>query len=427
MPTQKSRARTLRDILLPECLVKQKQAHTTILKWRGLPLTILKNSLWNGLGLIIPSLVALPAIAIMARILSVETFGLFMLAFAIIGYAGIFDGGLTRAVIRSIAMHDSDAKKNQRVVGTASWAVLVLGVVAMLLVYFGAKYIAVLLNVTPASMADAVSGYKLLALVIPPYLLSLIWFAYPEGKQQFLRLSILKTMTGSLVAVLPVVGVLLEPSLVFAVGGLFVARIITLGVAYTACRMELGAVFQFDTATLQSLMRFGGWMTVSNVVSPLMAYADRFLLSNLVGADRVAFYTSPSEAVARLSVVPGAVSRTIFPLFSNLQQDAADAARAAFWGLLIVCSLLALPVFVFAKPILTLWLGQPYGVESSNILRVLVVGFVFNAIAQVPFSRLQASGEAKITALVHLSELLPYLAILILLVQMHGLFGAAIA
>lgn len=388
---------------------------------------MLKNSFWNGLGLVIPSLVAIPAMAVMARVLGIEAFGLFMLAFAIIGYAGIFDGGLTRAVIRSIAMHDSDTKQNQRVVGTASWVVLVLGMIAMSFVFFGAGRVAVLLNVTPASMADAVSGYKLLAFVIPPYLLSLIWFAYPEGKQQFLRLNILKAMTGSLVALLPVIGVLIEPSLFFAVSGLLIARIVTLSVAYLACRMDLGAVFQFDMATLQGLLRFGGWVTVSNVVSPLMVYADRFLLSNMVGADRVAFYTAPSEAIARLSVIPGAVSRTIFPLFSKLQHDAEDAARAAFWGLLIVCSLLVLPVFILAKPILTLWLGQPYSVESSGILRVLLVGFVFNAIAQVPFSHLQASGEARITAFVHLSELLPYLAVLILLVYLYGLLGAAIA
>lgn len=64
-----------------------------------------KDTLWNLLGLLVPTLVAMPAMAIMARLLGVERFGLFMLAFALLGYASIFDGGITRAIIRSVALN----------------------------------------------------------------------------------------------------------------------------------------------------------------------------------------------------------------------------------------------------------------------------------------------------------------------------------
>ena len=389
---------------------------------------MLKNTLWNVLGLVVPSLIAIPAMAIMARALGVEKFGLFMLAFSVLGYAGIFDGGLTRAVIRAVAMHDHDRTRNRLVVGTASCAVLALSLVAALLVYFGAEQITRLLNVSEASHQDAVLSFKLLAFIIPPYLLGLIWFAYPEGQQRFFQLNILKTITGSLIALLPVVAILIEPSFFYALIGLLVARVLSLAVAYIPCHRDLGShIFSFNVRTLKSLLGFGGWITVSNIISPLMVYADRFILSNVVGASRVAFYTAPSEAVARMSVIPGAVSRTIFPLFSKMQGEATSAARTAFRGLLVVCILIALPVFVFSEQILTLWLGAPYGAESSLILKVLLVGFVFNAVAQVPYSRLQAHGLAKTTALIHLWELVPYLAVLAVLLNLYGVLGAAIA
>lgn len=389
---------------------------------------MIKNTLWNILGLIIPSLVAIPAMAVTARVLGVEKFGIFMLAFSVLGYASIFDGGLTRAVIRSVALHDGDTALHRRIIGTASYAVLAISTVAMLLLYFGANYLAVLLNVSEAVLNDTVSAFRLLAFVIPPYLLSLVWFAYPEGRQQFQQLNILKTVTGSLIALLPVAGVLIKPNLVYALAGLLVARFFTLGIAYFPCNKGLGRnLFSFDTETLRGLLRFGGWITVSNMISPLMVYADRFLLSNLIGANRVAIYTAPSEAIARMSIIPGAVSRTIFPLFSKLQGGAGDHAKTAFWGLFIVCSLTALPVFIFATPILTIWLGESYGTDSPNILRILLIGFIFNAIAQIPFARIQASGHSKVTALLHLAELFPYIALLTLLVHLYGLYGAAIA
>ncbi len=268
----------------------------------------------------------------------------------------------------------------------------------------------------------------MLALVIPVYLLSLVWFAYLEGKQLFVQLNALKTFTGALVAALPAIAVLIQPSLSSALVGLLLARVVTLFVAYRPCRNGLSAgVFHFKKGTLQALLRFGGWITVSNIVSPLMVYVDRFILSNALGAGRVAFYAAPSEVIARMSVIPGAVSRTIFPLFSKLQSSADDSARTAFRGLLLVCTLVSIPIFVFAEWILKVWLGAPYADASANILRILLVGFIFNAIAQVPFTRIQAHGKSRVTALVHLCELVPYLALLAVLINAYGLIGAAVA
>lgn len=389
---------------------------------------MLKNTLWNALGLIVPSLVAIPTMAVMARILGVEKFGIFMLAISVFGYAGVFDGGLTRAVIRAIAMHDDDEALNREVVGTASYAVLALGLVGALLLYFWARPLAVLLKVSAPVLADTVDALRLLALAVPAYLLSLVWFAYLEGKQQFAQLGTLKTLTGMLVAVLPAVAVLIRPSLAAALGGLLLARVATMIIAYLPCRRGMAAgVFHFRQATLGALFRFGGWITVSNIISPIMVYVDRFVLSNVLGAGRVAFYAAPSEVVSRMSVIPGAVSRTIFPLFSKLQGSADDTARTAFRGLLIACTLVAVPVFIFAEWILTAWLGAPYGDESANILRILLVGFVFNAVAQVPYSRIQAHGKSRVTAFVHLVELFPYLALMMLLIGKYGLIGAAAA
>jgi O-antigen/teichoic acid export membrane protein len=387
-----------------------------------------RNSLWNALGLVIPSLFAIPAMAVIARILGVEKFGIFMLTFSALGYAGIFDGGLTRAVIRSVAMNDDNDALNREVVGTAGYAVIAMGAVGTLAVYVGARQIALLLNVSPAVLGDTVEALRISALVIPVYLLSLVWFAYLEGKQQFVKLSVLKTITGLFLTVLPVAAVLLRPTLSAALAGLLVARVATLAFAYSPCRTGLGAsVFHFKRQTLHDLFRFGGWIAVSNVVSPLMGYVDRFVLSNLLGAARVAFYAAPSEAVSRMSVIPGAVARTIFPMFSKQQDSSAGTARAASRGLLLVCTAIAVPLFLGAHWFLTVWLGPQYGDESATVLRILLVGFVFNAVSQVPYSRIQALGKSRATATLHLVELLPYLALLVILVREYGLVGAAVA
>ncbi len=386
-----------------------------------------KNTFWNILGLVIPTIVALPAMALMARLLGVERFGLFTLAFALLGYASIFDVGITRAVIRSVAINQTQREKVRDLMGSALWAVLAISLAASALTYWANEKIVTLLNVSPAVVPDAISAFAVCALVIPPTIIGMTLFSYLEGTQQFGRLNAYKVVTGSLVAACPALILLFDATLTNAVAGLLIARIATVLLAYLACTKDLGfRFFSFNPKLIRELFSFGGWVTVSNIISPLMAYFDRFILSNFLGAARVAFYTAPAEAVARMSIVPGAVARAIFPLFSSEQHNSSAIAAHAYKGLIVATAALAIPVFFLAEPLLRLWLGSPYGEQSAGVLKILVIGFIFNSVAQIPFSRIQAHGQSRLTALIHLAELVPYLIILALLVKQWGIYGAAV-
>ena len=157
-----------------------------------------------------------------------------------------------------------------------------------------------------------------------------------------------------------------------------------------------------------------------------MVYMDRFILSNSVGAASVAFYNAPSDLIEKISVLPGALARTIFPLFSRLGSHI-EYEKKIYFGLVIVLLILLAPLFLMAESIMDLWLGEPYGLQSSFILKILIIGFFFNALAQIPFAAIQAKGYSRLTALLHLTEVAPYLLLLFYLVDIWGLVGAAYA
>ena len=111
-------------------------------------MSLIRNSFYNIAGFAVPTLVAVPALGILARLLGPENFGLFTLAFALIGYASIFDAGISRAVIREIALYRESEKEQIQIISTASVIVLFLGVVAALLLYFSSNKVVELLNVS---------------------------------------------------------------------------------------------------------------------------------------------------------------------------------------------------------------------------------------------------------------------------------------
>src|SRR5215471_7527755 len=62
-----------------------------------------KNTLWNLFGNCAPILVAVFCIPILIRTLGKERFGVLTLAWALIGYASLFDLGLGRALTQLVA------------------------------------------------------------------------------------------------------------------------------------------------------------------------------------------------------------------------------------------------------------------------------------------------------------------------------------
>lgn len=393
-------------------------------------MTLLKNSLWNIGGYVIPAIVTVPALGIMGRILGAELFGVFTLALAVVGYASIFDAGLTRAVIREISIFRDDQKEKLRIVATATVLILILGMVAGCLLLIFSNAITTLLKISSGLHHEVSIALKILSLSIPLFLITQVWLSILEGMERFGVLNIYKSITGTLLSLLPAVFILIQPSLEFAIMGLVVARFLCFVIAFILCRtIIIDAGLLLHRKTVKRLFMFGGWITVSNIVSPIMAYFDRFIVSNQLGAQVVAFYTAPSEIIARLSIIPGAFARALFPRLSYATNAEERRKTKIFISLILL--VICIPAIIigsfFANSIMTIWMGPSFAGTPGIVLTILLIGFLFNSLAQVPFASIQSRGHAKVTAMVHLAELFPYLFLLFFLINNYGIIGAAFA
>jgi O-antigen/teichoic acid export membrane protein len=221
-------------------------------------------------------------------------------------------------------------------------------------------------------------------------------------------------------------------SLVPIVGVLAVARLAACGVLWALCVKADPAVkhrIAIQWSLAPALFHFGGWMTVTNIVSPLMVSLDRFLIGAVVSISAVAYYATPSEVITRLLIVPLAIVGVLFPAFSSgFAQDKARTkllfARGMKYSFLAIFPFL-LTVIVFAREGLTLWVGAEFARQSTVVLQWLAIGVFFNGIGQIPFALVQGSGRPDITGKMHLLELPAYAVLLWVLVRRMGIEGAA--
>jgi len=179
------------------------------------------------------------------------------------------------------------------------------------------------------------------------------------------------------------------------------------------------------------LMRFGSWMTVSNIISPLMTTFDRFVIGALLSVGAVAYYTTPFEVTSKLWLIPVSLLSVMFPAFStSFVQDRNRTAmlysRSVKYLLLVLFPVILL-IIALAYDGLKLWLGPDFAQHSTPVLQWLAVGAFINCLASSPFAVVQGAGRPDLTAKLHLIEFPLYFALLLWLTKTQGIEGAAIA
>jgi len=396
-----------------------------------------RNVLWNLLGNGAPLLVALVAIPLLITGLGIARFGVLTLVWMVVGYFSLFDLGLGRAITKLIAEKLGTENEGEvpRLMWTAMSLMAALGVFGGLLVAMITPWLIVSVLEVPSELeSETLVAFYLLATSVPIVIVTTGLRGFLEAGQYFGYVNLVRIPLGLVTFLGPLAVLPFSNSLVPVVAVLIVARIIALAVFGALClfvRPALREEFSFDRHTAKTLVKFGGWMTVTNIVSPVMVYMDRFLIGASVSMVAVAFYATPYEIVTKLLILPGALMGVLFPAFSASLANDRDRAgrlfRRANNYIFIALFPAVLIIVTFASEGLALWLGKEFAENSAPVLQFLAVGVFINSLARAPFGLVQAAGRPDLTAKLHMVELVLYLPVLWLLLDAYGIVGAAVA
>jgi O-antigen/teichoic acid export membrane protein len=393
--------------------------------------------MWNLFGMSAPLLVALFAIPLLIDGLGKERFGLLAIIWMGVGYFSLFDLGLGRALTKLVAerLGSGDLADLGRLIWTGLIMLSSLGLAGGVLVWFLSEAIvSSVLNIEPTLQSEAIASFRVLALGLPVVVLTSALIGILEAYQRFGLIAAIRVPLGILTFGAPLLTLQFTPSLTWATAALLASRLVALVAYYLAAgsaNKALWAPRAPDPADVRPLISFGGWQTVTNVISPLMTYLDRFVVGALLNLRAVAFYVAPYEAFSRLQILPQAVMGVVFPAFSTA--SAADPKRLALLYAdscrFIAFSMLPIAVFgfLFAHEILSLWLGHEFALNSATVVKFLAIGGLANTLARLPFTALQGVGRPDLVAITHLAELLPYMAILWWATVRYGIAGTALA
>ncbi|MGZ4829267.1 MAG: flippase, partial [Candidatus Angelobacter sp.] len=395
------------------------------------------NTLWNLLGNCFPVAVAVVCLPVLKRGLGTERLGIISLAWVVIGYFGLFDLGLSRALTKLVAERIGQRRQPEipSLIWTSLFLMTGLGMVGAILTFFLAPFLVDRLLKVPASLShEALGSFYWLGAAVPIVVVTAGLRGVLEALQQFRLATIIRVPMGIFTYLGPAALLPFTHNLVPIIAVLVLGRIIACAAHFWACFRVMPSLrrdFGFHGPSAKPLFLFGSWMTVSNVVGPLMVTFDRFLIGSVISIAAVAYYSIPYEVVTKLWLISTALVGVLFPAFSATSHM--DRARLVFLYecgvkyIFIALLPLALVLVMFAPEALALWLGNDFAHNSAPVARLLAVAVLVNSMAHVPFTHLQSVGRPDVTAKFHLMELPVYLVALFFLAHHFGITGVAMA
>jgi O-antigen/teichoic acid export membrane protein len=415
----------------------ERTAHERDMSKDSVSSRITRNILWNITGqgwLLVVSFFTMPFII---RSLGVELYGIYVLIGIIVDYFSFLQFGVVDASVKHMTEHLARGEKRQ--VQETFWTGLcsqsVIGLAGTVMIFWLSGFLVERVFRVPAELVATAR----LAIEIGSigFLLSLAigmmnGVIRTVGRFDILNLTGItlgSLQTGTAVALLCMGGSLIE----IILSNLCIQLLCLATLAVCAKRLlPVSTPPAWSTGMMKRLLRFGGFLTLSGAMAPILTNIEKMFLTALHSVASLTYYYVPFSLASRLGILPSSFSSVLFPAYSHFQAaEHAGSSRALHFRstlyLLYLSSAPMLFFLFFGRDFLAWWVGADFAAASTGILIILGLAGLVNAMAYPSITLLNGAGRPHIPAAFHVGETVLYIPVCYALIVAYGLTGAAVA
>jgi O-antigen/teichoic acid export membrane protein len=383
-----------------------------------------------------PVLMVLAAPFLVGR-LGLESYGLWMLMLALAGGLAVFGLGVSDAAVKYIAAYRGrgDLAGVVRVARLCVFGSILLGALPSLVLAGLAPILAyTVFKIPPELQAPGVMAMRIAALLLFIRTLEQVFASILRGCDRYpetARISVLSKCAAVGAAV------------TLASAGWGVVALMWAGVmtAFFALVLQAHRAKQalpeltfwpaFDRAAWAEIREYGFFTWLQGFAAMLFSYADRLLIGAMLGPAAVGLYSICVHLAQPIHGLVAAALNFVFPrLSTTLAARDSEGARRIFRKAILVGAaatfLLGLPLLLWGKEILAVWMGRGIAVQVTATLPVLVLAFMALSLNVPSHYALLAMGHARYVSSLNIGGAALCLAGSCVLIPQWGLLGAAV-
>jgi len=396
--------------------------------------SIAQNTVYNLIGYGIPLVFALVFYPSLIKNLGAEKFGVLSISWIVLGYFSFFDFGISKGLTKIIA--EKLSQKQDDVIPPLFWtSFIIMCSISFFGIALFATFTPVLVNsfnITKNLQGEAKNVFYMLALSLPIVTTSAGFRGVLEAYQKFIIVSAIRSLLGILTIAFPYLCLFFFDDLFLIVAILVCIRLFIWLLYLYRCLKVNPALkkIQFNFTLIKPVFRFSIWITVANIIGPIILYSDRFLIGTVISASSITYYVTPYDIVTKILLIPNALTSVLFPIFSYSYSSNPEIAKRILYKGVKFIFLIVYPIVLilvtFAFELLKLWVGLSIATSSTKVLQYLSIGILLNCLSSIPNNFFQGIGKPKIPILINLMELPFYILFMWLFVKISGIIGASL-
>ena len=185
-----------------------------------------------------------------------------------------------------------------------------------------------------------------------------------------------------------------------------------------------------DRAAFSEVFHFGCFSWLQAIAGCIFNQADRLVIGALLGAPAVGYYSVCVQAAQPIHGLVAAGLHFLFPhLSARLSTAPASQLRPLVASIFRLNALAAIamcvPIVLFSKLILTLWMGAAFASGAWIVLSIVALSFGLLSLNVTAHYTLLALAHVRLVAMLNLLGGAAMLAVMFFLAPRFGLAGAA--
>lgn len=223
--------------------------------------------------------------------------------------------------------------------------------------------------------------------------------------------------------------------------GTVAIMVATLGVVTVSAILQIAAVWlvigpmslvpALSRDAFSEVFGFGCYSSLQAVAGCIFSQADRLLIGVLLGTSAVATYSLCIQAAQPIHGLIAAGLHFVFPHLSARLSTAhvtelRTVVRSIFWLNMVSAVVLCVPLLLFSKLLLRLWIGATFAQQSWAVLSIIAAGFGLLALNITGHYALLALGQVRLVSLLNLAGGTAMLVAMMVLAPRFGLVGVAV-
>lgn len=398
--------------------------------------SLIRNALSNYVALGVNLLVMLLLTPLVVRSLGQVGYGVWVLVGTIVGYAGLLDLGVSKALNRDIAKHAArgETEALNATLGSAMAFLLVIGASASFLVVSQADTIAAGFELSSQSHSLFRMTICILGVTIGISLPTRVFVAALTSREAFIASNTVGVLIQLLSAALMVLVLLTGYGLVGIASVQCVMAVVSAAMHYAVCR-RLFPKMRFSPSGFRyphfrSLISYGLFAVLWVLADQLRFNGPAIVVGTCISVGAVALYSIGSMLVIHGTRLFTVAQSVFAPRFTALDSRGDEtglrelfllASKAAAILAVVLCGLM---VFL-ARPFIEIWFGDSYS-SSYGVLVILVPAFCVARSQTISVPVLYGKGKHRGMAVVMLCEGLFNLLLGVLLAPHWGILGVAV-